>query len=710
MINTNRSLALFAAVGTVMAVGILSAEEDRTIDFGSAPVTLEADTVYGRLVVNGALTVVSGKRLTVDSLCVASNINGTASLTLEEGATVVVNGTGKYDCLLGAAGGTAEVTLQSGSSLTAANVVMGIGYAAMPPAGSPATKTTVTLNGAQLNVTESENGLYLGVGDFSSWPSGTSADTAVVDINLNAGAVLDARKISHYPNRAANINFNGGKVLPSGCPWKKSLISTTWMNVSQPLNFVSVGSNPIDIALEANHSSLFSGGSSGSTIKFLGSGDLILSGKKGGTSNAQPDHTLSSNGLIYWQHEGKIIVRDPILALNGKESFGNEKYYTPHAFVIERGGRMDLKGQSITVTSIMGDSGGSLTNSGEACTLTLDDGGTDVDYAGKLAVSTAVTLVKRGSGTLTMPEGCLPNLTVQEGGVAILGHRERGYPFYRFNVYSTGNVGQSNARVHIGELTYLDGDEDVTQGWTGFFYDPSGTSYYNSPSNALDGTTETYWYDQRAQSYSAVSNIFFTLEYPTPRRITGYKWIYPANARSYGTNPTSWAIFGSDDDKNWDCLDYVEQQAAGWTGWTRRSCTFPTAACSITMGEGTSLKVVAADTSATVLTASETLSLAKGATVALATGTKLNSLTIDADDAENSVINNFDSNARGVLNITGTPAKPLRTLPLALPGAADALLAGWTVNYNGAPVKFWPQIENGLLRLCRTRGTCLILR
>lgn len=699
-----KNAVFLAAVSALFALAVKA--EDRTIDFGSAAVTLDADTTYGRLIVNGDLTVAAGRTLTVDSICVASNINGRATLTLEEGAKVVVNGTGASDCLFGAAGGEAEVTLQSGSSLTSAQAMMGIGYAESPLNGSPVTKTTVNLNGATLKLTDTNGGLCLGSKDYSSWPSGSSASTVIVDINLNAGSVLDVRKISHYPNRPVNINFNGGKFLPSGSPWKESLIYASWMNSSQPLNFVSVNSNPIDFSLAANHSSILSGGSAGSTIKFKGAGDLILSGKQ---SN-QPTHVVCAKGLVYWQHTGKIIIRDPIMVLNGGEGFNSETYYTPHAFEVDAGGSLDLGGQSFTVTSMMANHGGSVTNSGNACTVTLDDAGADVAYRGKLVVPANVSLVKRGSGTLSMAEGALSNLTVQEGAVEVTGHGVVGYPFYKFHVFATGNVGGTNARVNIGELVYLDGDEDVTQGWTALYYDPTGTGQYNSPTNALDGTTETYWYDQRAQNFSTVSNIHFELEYPMPRKITGYKWTYPAGTKNYNVNPTSWAVYGSDDNTNWEQLDYVEYQAAGWTGWTRRSCTYAPSVYSISMNAGTTLKVTAADVSAAVTTASETLSLGKGATVALATGTKLSSLTIDADDTENSTIVNFDSSADGVLDIIGTAAILPRALPVALPGTANALLPEWKVNYNGTPVKYCPLIEDGMLKLRSTLGLCVIIK
>lgn len=698
----------------VCAAGLAGyAADDHLVDVGSSE-TLAANTEYGRLVVNGDLTVGADVELKVASLCVATNIAGTANLVLEAGAKLTVTGEGSSDCVIGIDGGRANVSLASGAYFTATKIKLGLGYAAdrTVAAGAQATFASVVVNDAVFEATAGEDGLCLQNSNYNVWPKNTAATTPASEIVLNQGGELRVKQITHYPARLADIIFNGGKLKTNGCPWKKGLVSVTWMNGSKRLRFISQNANPIDIYLWDNHSTILSGGSAGSTLEFSGDGDVIIDGKNlAGQSPNLSTRSLVSNGVIYWLNAGKIIIRDGIVQLNGMEKFGDATYCPPHDFEVSGGGKVDLNGQSFTVKTLSTGGQSSLANSGADCTLTMDNGAEDWSLVRKLSVPSNVRLVKRGSGTLSMPEGYAPNLTVEEGGVCLTGRAITGYPFYKFNVYATGDTGLKDARVRIAELVYLNGEEDVTQGWQALYYTCSGTSYYNSPTNALDGDKATFFYDQRAQSYSAVSNIHFELEYPLPRKVTGYKWTYHTGIDSYNSNPTSWEVFGSDDNVNWVSLDYVEYQKAGWTGWTTRTCTIPPADdYAMSLAAGTALKVVGADVSGKVTAASDTLALEKGAKVELTAGTKVAELTIDADDATDSTVVNFDFAETGVLNVIGSARRLPAALPLALPDAADAVLSGWTVTYNGEPAHYLPVVKNGRLTRQSTQGLLILVR
>ena len=89
--------------------------DDLTLAPGQSHTVAGTET-YDRVVVNGDLTVGAGATLKVGSICVATNISGTANLVLEENAKLIVLNTGTYDCVLGAAGGTANVEMKSGST------------------------------------------------------------------------------------------------------------------------------------------------------------------------------------------------------------------------------------------------------------------------------------------------------------------------------------------------------------------------------------------------------------------------------------------------------------------------------------------------------------------------------------------------------------------------------------------------------------------
>lgn len=702
----------------VCAAGLAGyAADDHLVDVGASE-TLAANTEYGRLVVNGDLTVGADVELTVASLCVATNITGTANLVLEAGAKLTVTGTAAADCLIGAAGGHANLELKSGSLMTVSYFNAAYGYPSSPAKNDPATKATVVVSNATLSVTgatkDSKGNDNIGnfcTSNAGSWPSGTARSVPVLEVRLDEGGVLETKGIQHGALREANIIFNGGKIQGLSI-WKRPFLSSAWQNSSSPFNFIATNGCPIHIVFSDNHSALLSGGSAGSHVKFSGDGDVILEGSKG----SQPTRNVvltKDKGHCYWLHSGKIIIRDPLMqfANNDETDLQDETYYKPHDWVIDEEGKLDLNGISLTTKSFAVKGSDALVNTGADCTLTMDNGAADWSLVRKLSVPSNVRLVKRGSGTLSLPEGYAPNLEVAEGGVCLTGRAITGYPFYKFNVYGTGNTGTANARVRIAELVYLNGDEDVTQGWRALYYTCSGTSYYNSPDQALDGDRATFFYDQRAQSYSAVSNIHFELEYPLPRKVTGYKWTYHTGIDSYNSNPTSWEVFGSDDNVNWVSLDYVEYQEAGWTGWTKRTCTIPPADdYAMTLAAGTALKVVGADVSGKVTTASDTLALEKGAKVELTAGTKVAELTIDADDATDSTVVNFDFAETGVLNVIGSARRLPAALPLALPDAADAVLSGWTVIYNGEPAHYLPVVKNGRLTRQSTQGLLLLAR
>ena len=693
----------------VCAAGLAGyAADDHLVDVGASE-TLAANTEYGRLVVNGDLTVGADVELKVASLCVATNITGTANLVLEAGAKLTVTGTSKNDCLIGAAGGHAVVELKKNSLLSSTAALLGLGYVETPDATASATKAEMMIGDGAVFATTAEGGLNLCAS--SQWPKNVKANVSCVDIRIDEGGQVNLQSMSVWPQRLTRMIFNGGALKATSSPWKKPFVT-----ISRPgdnfetFAMVSTNGCPIDISMLANHNSLLSGASESSSITFSGDGDLIISGVLGGTSNTTKERPLILKGLFHWDHLGKVIVRDPIMILNGKERFGQSTYYMPHEFVIDRDGGLDLKGNSLPTKKLTIVGMGVLTNSSETvATLTIGHGDVDCELARSLPPR--VTLQKVGKGRLTAAEDLMPSLAIAEGGLTLVNRSEYGYPFYKFNVYGTGNTGTSNARVRIAELVYLNGDEDVTQGWQALYYTCSGTSYYNSPTEALDGDLATFFYDQRAQSYSSVSNIHFELEYPLPRKVTGYKWTYHTGIDNYNSNPTSWEVFGSDDNRNWVSLDYVEYQKAGWTGWTTRTCTIPTAGdYAVTMAAGTALKVVGADVSGKVTTASDTLALEKGAKVELTAGTKVAELTIDADDATDSTVVNFDFAETGVLNVIGSARRLPAALPLALPDAADAVLSGWTVTYNGEPAHYLPVVKNGRLTRQSTQGLLILVR
>lgn len=715
---------VFAAA---MAVGVAAtcvAAEDRTV---TEPDTVQADVEYGRLIVNAGLTVAAGVKLTCDTLCIASNIVGSATLTLEEGAMLTVTSASSRCVLLGAAGGQAYLVLKSGSTMTADGLSGAYGYVDSVAKNATPTRSFVTISNATLTLNgtyktgtnKSANGLLFNGG--GNWPSGTAATDVVDTIQLDEGAVLSVARINKSSTNAAKILFNGGKIVQGGASpasaTKVAYFSSEYASRSSPFYLEATNGCPVSFEMSGSTylATMFGFGSASCAVYVCGDGDFVLGG--------DVSFPLVNDGSQYWSnktpnlrlaHDGKCRI-----AGSGTISLGasnictnNGTTVTSHDWVVESGATFNLGGKNALMRSITVSPSATLKNSSETVSeLTLGDGDVDVSYLAPLPLR--INVRKIGSGSLSMLAADLANVSVESGVLKLMGRAEIGYPFYKFNVYATGSVGGKNAQARIGELVYLNGEEDVTQGWTELYYDPKGTGQYNSPTKAIDGDLTTFFFDQRAQNYSTVSNIHFELEYAMPRKVSGYKWTYHTGTDNYNSNPTSWEVFGSDDNETWESLDYVEYQKAGWTGWTKRTCVYPASQATLAtaeIAEGACLSVVGAtvDLTGANLAAGVGISVSAGGTMVLPAGTDISDVSADAT-VSGGTIRNFAAAASGTLKVTGTGATVPKKLGILVPDAV-ADMSAWTVTYNGTPVDYIPVVKDGEIVLKSTRGLFLLVR
>ena len=719
--NAKKAIVFVAAIVVGVAATCV-AVEDRTV---TEPDTVQANVEYGRLLVNADLTIAEGVSVTCDTLCIASNIVGSAMLTLEEGATLTVTSASSRCVLLGAAGGQAYLVLKSGSTMTADGLSGAYGYMDSVAKNATPTRSFVTISNATLTLkgtyktgtNKSANGLLFSGG--GNWPSGTAATDVVDTIQLDEGAILSVARINKSSTKAAKILFNGGKIVQGGASpasaTKVAYFSSEYASRSSPFYLEATNGCPVSFEMSGSAylATMFGFGSASCAVYVSGDGDFVLGGDY--------SFPLVNDGSQYWSkntpnlrlaHDGMCRI-----AGSGTISLGasnictnNGTTVTSHDWVIESGATFDLGGRNALMRSVVVSPGATLKNSSTTFSeLTVGDG--DVDVAWLSPLSPRIDIRKIGFGSLSMLATDLEDVSVESGALKLMSRAEIGYPFYKFNVYATGSVGTQNARMRIAELVYLDGEDDVTQGWTELYYDPTGTGQYNSPTKALDGDKATFFYDQRAQSYSTVSNIHFELEYAMPRKVTGYKWTYHTGIDNYNSNPTSWEVFGSDDNETWQSLDYVEYQKAGWTGWTERTCTYPATEATLTtaaLAEGTCLSVVGATVSLTAadLAAGAGVSVSAGGTLVLPAGTEVSELRVDAD-VPGGTIRNFAAAAKGTLKITGTGATVPKALDILVPDAV-ADMSAWTVTYNGTPVEYVPVVKDGKIALKSTKG-CILL-
>ena len=108
---SGKVLLVAMALSVAVSVSASAAVEDLTVLEGQS-LTLSGQSDYGRVVVNGDLVIAPGAKITAASLCVATNITGTASLVMEENSSLNVTGAG-VNTIFGISGGTAYVELKS---------------------------------------------------------------------------------------------------------------------------------------------------------------------------------------------------------------------------------------------------------------------------------------------------------------------------------------------------------------------------------------------------------------------------------------------------------------------------------------------------------------------------------------------------------------------------------------------------------------------
>ena len=177
----------------------------------------------------------------------------------------------------------------------------------------------------------------------------------------------------------------------------------------------------------------------------------------------------------------------------------------------------------------------------------------------------------RGQGTVSIAQGATldlngHNLSISglSGGGTIVdtASRHSSYRYYRFIVDAT----LGGQPLQVSELKLYDGDTDITQNrvsvlWDETNFNASFITGYN-PTKLVDGSLDTKWYDDRAQSGNAnADRVWLTLEYAEPVGVTRYEW-YTADANSnnnvWKRNPSAWRLQGSNDNVSWVNLDVVE--------------------------------------------------------------------------------------------------------------------------------------------------------
>ena len=224
-------------------------------------------------------------------------------------------------------------------------------------------------------------------------------------LTLNSGGIAGPQKLENDSTSAvARVRFNGGLFYLSN-QWDNN---TKFVSASgAKILLESVDGHPIQFyTYQSGSTPSFSAG----TVETTGSGDVILCGR-------YADCYMLFNAVT-WNHTGKTrLTGDFYMRLNANEATpcgaGKSSVYLESSDSL-----LDLNGKSTSVNDLIGP--GKLTNnSPSTATLKMGTWSNDCSYSANFAGPYAINLVKSGTGTLTVTNGVLPNVSVTGGTLVV---------------------------------------------------------------------------------------------------------------------------------------------------------------------------------------------------------------------------------------------------------------------------------------------------
>ncbi len=141
--------------------------------------------------------------------------------------------------------------------------------------------------------------------------------------------------------------------------------------------------------------------------------------------------------------------------------------------------------------------------------------------------------------------------------------RHPGYTHYRFKIDAVGPSPHGGVDcVQMGELRFYDEHEqDITGSACGIGWGAKRSFPGEGPQHVFDivcgeKAWTNKWCDE-SPSRGEMSNLWFRIDFPAPRRVMSYAW-WTANdaiSRCHWRDPVSWRVQGSEDMKTWTDLD-----------------------------------------------------------------------------------------------------------------------------------------------------------
>lgn len=703
-----KTLRSFLLLATASLLAASAHAAGLTVAQGQTITASNGDS-YDAVVVNGNWTIPQNASVTAASLTVANGAYD-ATVTLEPGSSLTLSD----DVHLGYDGGQAHVYVKSGASMTVnGSFFMAYGHTSSPASGAPVTRAYLTISNATVTVIGKSKGDGFCF-KHGYWPSGTSQGTDVDFVRLEEGAVLKCSRVSKtsdHDARSGCIVFNGGKILFESNQDIWQSLTFSWSARNTFLRLQSENNHPIHLTMgSCKHNAWFNFGSQGNRVTFEGAGGLVLEGRP--QDNKTPDWGVPQNNcdtgnpnLEIKDSLGPIhLIGMPLINRYCANFFGESTKTTSKALIADSGTYFDMYGNDAEFKSVKG----CIRNSGgNPCTLTVGRDGSDSQLTE--ALPAGVSLVKSGSGKLTMFAADTSNATVNGGTLEFKNRAEMGYAFYKIKFEEFGMEIGSNYRMYINEIAYLSGGQDVTRPYAALHHSKAGSSYVSDPETLVDGNLSTSYYDLRLQKpYTDPDRdlVQLTVQYTNCIPVDGYRWSPYRSGSSpyYAHNPTAWKVYGGMSTSDMTLLDQVDNFSVtsvvdGWNA-TNFVCRYEnpaTTISSLTLASGAALAADGADVTATAVTASAAVpvTLAHGGTLTLPAATEVASLSVDVDAGGGTLVN-FRPASGGAVYLTGNVEKPRRcVLPVEVGSLLGDNLPSWHVYLDGTLVSDVAVFVNG---------------
>ena len=141
--------------------------------------------------------------------------------------------------------------------------------------------------------------------------------------------------------------------------------------------------------------------------------------------------------------------------------------------------------------------------------------------------------------------------------------RHPGYTHYRFKIDAVGPSPHGGVEcVQMSELRFYDEHEqDITESACGIGWGAKRSFPGEGPLHVFDMVCgekawKSKWCDESPR-LGEMSNLWFRIDFPAPRRVMSYAW-WTANdalSKCRWRDPISWRVQGSDDMREWTDLD-----------------------------------------------------------------------------------------------------------------------------------------------------------